>query len=439
MPHPTTRDLDVRVVQELIATLDALGQVDYAKSLTDLVTALRPGDPLVPDEAPAPAGWQAAVYLAHLAGTAPTLPRTGDRVRVTFPDGVATGVWQYTLTPPSCANPYRAAFVDDETGLLVEDFHAAHIEVTRMANRITGWDRQLHDAAVALGSAWTSGPDVHAIVGCLVCEPGQTRCTHAPGCPCRECRIAQHERSRWCACGERTRYTVHAWSAVPQYAAAVGLDEGGAVELVPLEEPGESGMGYVCSAICAGNWVKWFQPRAVESMGADDAAELRYRMAAWEFRPSDDQVPTTLARARSAAARLHHLVDQAVDAWYRRDADKHHFAGVKTQAARLVAALVEVPEGATTRNLWPASPVALAGDPATLHEDMRDLVDGDPGRYEVGLRVVFDRVEQTYLCAVCPGGAQAVAFHLPQNLRPPLELGFGMKMTCPRCAATLLP
>jgi hypothetical protein len=446
MPHPTTHqhdEHDVRVVHQLVATLHALGQTAYAESLLDLVASLRHEDPMVPDEVPAPAGWQAVVYLAHLAGTAPTLPRVGDRVRVTYPDGVATGVWEYRTEPGDRANPFRAAFADDETGRLVDDFSAAHVEVTRMANRITGWDRQVHDAAVALGSAWTSTPEVERVAaGCVVCEPGQTRCTHAPGCVCLTCRIALHERPRWCACGERTRFTVHAWSAVPQYAAAVGIDEGQAADVefeIPLYEPGESGMGYVCSATCARNWVTWFQPRAVESMGADDAAELRYRMAPWTFTPSDDQVPDALARARTAAARLHHLVDHVVGAWYRRDPRPQAFADVKAQAARLVQALADVPEGSTTRHLWRASPVALAGDLDSLGEDMRDLVEQDPGRYEIGLRVVFDRVEQVYLCAVCPGAARAVAFHLPQNLRATLEIGFGMKMTCPRCAALLLP
>lgn len=446
MQHHTRRydEHDVRVVHQLVATLDALGQTAYAQSLLDLVNNLRHDDPAVPDELPAPAGWPAVVYLAHLAGTAPTLPRTGDRVRVTYPDGVATGVWEYLTEPDDRANPLRAAFTDDETGALVDDFSAAHVEVTRMADRVTGWDRQVHDAAVALLSAWTSTPEIGRVtVGCVVCEPGKSACTHATGCVCLTCRIAQHERPRWCACGEPTRYTVHAWSAVPQYAAAVGIDEDQAAEIefeVPLYEPGESGMGYVCSATCAQTWVRWFQPRAVESMGEQDAAELRYRMQPWTFTPSDDQLPNALAQARTAAARLHRLVEHAVGAWYLRDSQSQAFAAVKTQAARLVQALADVPEGSTTRDLWRTSPVALAGDLDVLGEDMRDLVEQDPGRYEIGARVVFDRVEQTYLCATCPGTPRAVAFHLERNLRATLEVGgFGMRLTCPRCAAALLP
>lgn len=461
MTHPeTTTATDVVnhhpdqvvAVKKLAATFAALGQADHAASLDDLVANLtsRAGAVRV---LPVPPGWEAVTHLAALVANSPSLPHVGDRVRLTFPDRVVTGVWMYRNDLPHGQFLGQAVVVDDETGDEVQDIEAAGVEIIGMGRPVAGWDTRLREAALVLRSAWTTPwpsdgvpvafDPLHGCYGCTkdVDEPGG--CTHGPGCTCNGCFQRRYERTRHCACGSATHYTVNAWSPIPQYAAEVGVDEDDAPDAVALHKPGTSGMGYVCSEPCARTWIADFRERAVDRLPTADLAAMLYEMKPWTPTPSHLEVPVALDRLRNTANKVQRIANETVEAWipgpWRRDVNFDQLPHLHDQLARAIDAAVNIPARTRVAKLWPESVQQIHSHPdeplAELGLAMQQRVDADPGRYQLGARVVFDRVEQAYLCPTC----DVTVFTMTPNVRAPLAIGFGMKKSCPSCSAHLLP
>lgn len=459
VPHPkdtapvlTAADhdrADVERLERLAATFVALGLYALAASVHAMVdnlrTRARATRPL-----PAPSGWSALAHLATLAINSPSVPHPGDLVRLRFPDRELTGTWMYS----DLGEPY---LIDDETGDVVDEFTGdgpdgqvpAGVEILHLAERPAGRDHHVAEAALMLRSAWTTpspadvatDADYDPMQGCTGCGP-DGGCAHATGCNCHRCWQNAYTSNRTCACGKRATFTVHAWSAVPQFAAAVGVAEQDAADAPRLMEPGESGKGFVCSALCARPWILGFRTRAQESGLTGDG--MFYRLEPWTYTPSDRELPEVVARVRAAAKMLSTLATTGAAVWAGAVTDRTSIRAQALEplheyAAKLVDALAVMPRGAAARNLWPASPVPMAAaTPAEFAElcpSLRRAVDTDPGRYQVSAKVVFDRVEQAYLCGTC----DATAFTMSPNLAVPLKIGFGMRMTCPGCSIPLMP
>lgn len=393
------------------------GHPDVAESLTNLLLVANGYNNAMgrTDEVP---GWNAAVFLA--GRIADQGPKPGDRVAVTYPDGTTvTGEWGYD--GPSADEPLGSPYVvrDDDGDRERHVTGAVHVEITRLANRVYGWDVPLGQAATVLRSAWTPGEDFpdepEACHGCgREAQTGALACTHSTSCTCRACLIKTHEYSRWCGmCGQATRYRAVAWVPVPQFGVEVGLDDAEVEHFTPpleLWHPQEVAAAYVCSAPCTHQWVQKASVGLVETIPAREVAHVKFRIEAYRYAPGRHDLPRPMWNAYMAARTVAHAVDAMATTWVNAAPSTSHRTSTastyyldqgKEAVARLVDALVQI--NATGREVWPESRFDL-GAPSVIQDGDSELgraVRLDPVRYQVGERVVFDRVEQVYRCPRC--------------------------------------